>query len=136
MSSSALTPTHPCTHGGDNPACRSYHPGHNVHYIQARLASEHRGRWVRVRLAAPRGNTAVVTFPDGTSRTWWSHDPERLDLFHTLSSAGAAVAYDPGVSLALVESGDGAHPLLHPADVTGEPPAALHADFLAEFPER
>ena len=119
MSNSAPTPEHPCVHAEGHPACRSYHPGHNAHYIQARLASGNQDRWVRVDLGAPHGNTVQATFPDGSTRTWWCHDPALLERFHTLQR-GAEASFDPGTSLATVPSAQGRLALLHPAVVDGQ----------------
>ena len=120
MSNSAPTPEHPCVHAEGHPACRSYHPGHNAHYIQARLASGNQDRWVRVDLGAPHGNTVQATFPDGSTRTWWCHDPALLERFHTLQHSGAAASFDPGTSLATVPSSQDRLALLHPAVVEGQ----------------
>ena len=116
MSNSAPTPEHPCVHAAGDSACRSYHPGHNAHYIQSRLAIESQDRWVQVELGAPHGNTVQATFPDGETRTWWCHDPALLERFHTLQR-GAAASFDPGTSLASVQSTPGRRALLHPAVV-------------------
>lgn len=120
MSNSAPTPEHPCVHAGGHSACRSYHPGHNAHYIQARLALENQDRWVRVELGAPRGNTVQATFPDGSTRSWWCHDPGLLERFHTLQHSGAAASFDPGTSLATVPSSQDRLALLYPAVVEGQ----------------
>ena len=119
MSNSAPTPEHPCVHAEGHPACRSYHPGHNAHYIQARLASGNQDRWVRVDLGAPHGNTVQATFPDGSTRSWWCHDPALLERFHTLQR-GAAASFDPGTSLATVPSSQDRLALLYPAVVEGQ----------------
>ena len=116
MNTSVPAPEHPCVHTDGIPACTSYRAGHNVHHIQSRLAHENQHRWIQVDLATPRGNTVGVTFPDGTTRTWWCHDSQRLERFHSLTSSGPA-AYDPGTSLASVEAAPGRRALLFPAEL-------------------
>lgn len=119
MNTSVPTPEHPCVHTEGSSRCTSYRAGHNVHYIQSRLAHEHQDRWVRVDLSEPRGNTVRATFPDGTAHTWWSHDPDALERFHALA-VGGTVAYDPGTSLASVASTPGRRALLFPAELSVE----------------
>jgi hypothetical protein len=54
--------------------CGSYTPGHDVHYIQARLSAEHgMGMPARIERVDDDG---TIRFVDGS--TLWNHDPERL----------------------------------------------------------
>jgi hypothetical protein len=54
--------------------CGSYTPGHDMHYIQARLSREAGER--RAARIASVDDDGTITFADGT--TLWNHDPVRL----------------------------------------------------------
>ena len=54
--------------------CGQYTPGHDVHYIQARLSSEHPPRHEAV--IENIADDGTITFADGS--TLWNHDPVRL----------------------------------------------------------
>ena len=54
--------------------CGQYTPGHDVHYIQARLSSEHPPR--REAVIEDIADDGTITFADGP--TLWNHDPVRL----------------------------------------------------------
>ena len=54
--------------------CGQYTPGHDVHYIQARLSSEHAPR--REAVIEDIADDGTITFADGS--TFWNHDPVRL----------------------------------------------------------
>jgi hypothetical protein len=54
--------------------CGAYTPGHDVHYIQARLSGENgMGMPARIERVDDDG---TIEFVDGS--TLWNHDPERL----------------------------------------------------------
>ena len=54
--------------------CGQYTPGHDVHYIQARLSSEHPPQ--REAVIEDIADDGTITFADGS--TLWNHDPVRL----------------------------------------------------------
>ena len=51
--------------------CGSYHSGHEVHFIQARLSWEKPGQAARAELV---GDGWVVVTVDGVETRWWTHD--------------------------------------------------------------
>jgi hypothetical protein len=54
--------------------CGSYQPGHDIHYIQARLSfGLGGGQWCTIRDVADDG---TITFSDASDA--WNHDPYRL----------------------------------------------------------
>jgi hypothetical protein len=54
--------------------CGSFHPGHDVHFIQARLTWETRRD--ECRTVSDVADDGTITFGDGG--TAWNHDPGRL----------------------------------------------------------
>ena len=54
--------------------CGAFTPGHDVHYIQARLSAEH-GMGIPAHIDRV-DDDGTIHFADGT--TQWNHDPERL----------------------------------------------------------
>ena len=90
------------------PRCTRFHPGHHVHWIQAR-ASRQPGEEVTLRDAGD--GHLVVSRADGTEHTWWHHDPAAVTR---AGAIGHARLCEPG-PLLRVPVADGAELLLYPS---------------------
>jgi hypothetical protein len=84
--------------------CGSYHPGHDVHWIQAKLSYE---RPAAAGVAQMEADGWVTVHLDaGDSRRVWTHDPVRLAAL-LARTEGRAELRAPGVLA--VPSGNGYH---------------------------
>lgn len=99
--------------------CPSYLPGHNTHWIQARLAGAHPGTPVALR--DPDEGWFTVVLPDGSEHRWWNHDADRVA---TACAIAQAVLCEPG-PLLKIPTGDTViplYPLTHPVPSVADCP--------------
>jgi hypothetical protein len=61
------------------PVCLSYRAGHQMHWIQWKLARRAVG--VPGRLVRLEGADLVLAADDGRTLRWWNHDPERVTTY-------------------------------------------------------
>ena len=95
--------------------CGLYRPGHDVHYIQARLGAEaeadanspphKREAPGRLLEATPTG--VVFVEVAGIERRLWNHNPERLK--NLVGRNDGEIRYQPEFSLLLTKSDGGAY---------------------------
>jgi hypothetical protein len=106
--------------------CGLYRPGHDVHYIQARLAArnepdpktgEKRER-VPGHLLEVRSDGLIVIEAAGGIHRVWNHDPERLERL-AVGNAGL-ISYQPGFHLLAI-----AHEVAFETLTFGEPRKVL-----------
>ena len=81
---------HPITH-----RCAYYTPGHNVHFIQARLAWDDPAAYVRGEVLDIGDEVVVVTTEEGDVRSYRNHDLRRL----------ARVVHDVGSGVTICAKG-------------------------------
>jgi hypothetical protein len=108
---------------GPTKHCGAYTPGHEVHFIQARKASEAGpGTPATIRSVADDG---TITFADGTTK--WNHEPARLRAAiersgaHVRLGAYGVLKVPHGAGAYCFCLGDAPTPCPGPA----EPPASL-----------
>lgn len=80
--------------------CGSYHVGHTVHHIQARLSGEEPGQAGHAALA---GDGWIVVTVDGVESRWWTHDEAHAQAL--ITETDGAVVLRPRSVLAFEHDG-------------------------------
>lgn len=95
--------------------CGLYLPGHDVHWIQAKVSAQSAAdpRKARSNLWAPghlldvRSDGSLVVEVDGAVRRLWNHDPDRLEQL--VARNLGEISHQPGFSLIRTKSERGSY---------------------------
>jgi len=89
--------------------CGLYLPGHDVHWIQARLSAEERSKRPPApgRLIEVQPDGLVVIEAQGVVRQLWNHDTDRMKRLVTRNRG--EISYQPGFGLLRTPSAEGSY---------------------------